>query len=234
MTISVVIPAYNEEKYLPKTLESLKKLDRKPDEIIIVDGGSTDATAKVARARGATVITVAHRGIGYARQEGLKHAKGDIVAYTDADTIVPHNWLDNIVADLSRPNASASYGGYRVTKVSNQGLFYIYFINWVNPILFRISSFFGLHLGGGQNISFWREKGLRAGGFPTNFKSVEDYEMLRRLSKVGKVIYNPHNFVLSSGRRAKEGAAMILRVTRGMIIYFLTGRADTFGFPDIR
>src|SRR5258706_9663525 len=103
MTISVVIPAYNEQKYLPKTLESLKKLDRKPDQIVVVDGGSTDATATVARAHGATVITVAHRGIGYARDKGLEKATGDIVAFTDADTVVPHDWLVKIEETLSRP-----------------------------------------------------------------------------------------------------------------------------------
>src|SRR5512143_1531574 len=96
MTISVVIPAYNEEKYLPRTLESLKKLDRKPDEIVVVDGGSTDKTASIAREHGATVITVAHRGIGFARDKGLMKATGDIVAYTDADTVVPHDWLTKI------------------------------------------------------------------------------------------------------------------------------------------
>ena len=87
---------------------------------------------------------------------------------------------------------------------------------------------------GGQNIAFWRKKGIEAGGFPVDFKSVEDYEMMRRLSKVGKIVYDTKNTVLSSGRRAKEGAAMITRSIKGMTRYFLTGKADTFGFPDIR
>ena len=234
MTISVVIPAYNEEKYLPWTIESIKKLDRKPDEIVVVDGGSTDKTAASARQHGATVITVAHRGIGFARQMGLQKAAGDICAFTDADTIVPHDWLNRIERSLSGVGVAATYGRYVVTKESSHGLFYIYFINWFNPFLFRVSSWFGLHLPGGQNIAFWRKKGIEAGGFPVDFKSVEDYEMMRRLSKVGKIVYDTKNTVLSSGRRAKEGAAMITRSIKGMTRYFLTGKADTFGFPDIR
>ena len=85
---------------LPKTLASFKKLDRQPDEIVVVDGGSTDKTAKVARKKGAKVITVEHRGIGYARDKGLLKATCDIVAFTDADTIVPHDWLVKIEETL--------------------------------------------------------------------------------------------------------------------------------------
>ena len=71
MTISIIIPAYNEEKYLPKTLESISKLERKPDEIIIVNASSTDKTADIARAFGAKVITAEKKTIGYSRQFGM-------------------------------------------------------------------------------------------------------------------------------------------------------------------
>src|SRR5437879_410088 len=103
MKISVVIPAYNEEEYLPKTLASLQAMDRKPDEVIIVDASSTDHTGQVIKKFGAKHILVQHRGIGFARQKGLEAATGDIVACTDADTTVPHNWLTRITETLSKP-----------------------------------------------------------------------------------------------------------------------------------
>jgi peptidoglycan-N-acetylglucosamine deacetylase len=233
MTISVIIPAYNEELYLSKTLESLKKLHTQPNEIIIVDGNSTDKTVKIARTFGAKIITVKQRGIGLSRNMGLKKAACDIVAFTDADTLVNQLWLDKIVTNLSKPNVIATYGGYKVTHV-DEGFFYINFINFINPIIIKTANYLGLYLGGGQNIAFLRKKGLEAGGFPSDFKSVEDFEMLRRLSKVGKVFYDDSNYVRSSGRRAYEGPKMILREIKGMIVYFLTGKADKFDFPDIR
>lgn len=234
MTISVVIPAYNEELYIKDTLQAIKQLTIQPNEIIVVDGGSTDKTAQIAKSFGAKVLPVPHRGIGFARQKGLEAATGDIIAYTDADTIVPHDWLEKITKTLQKPNVSAVYGGYKVTKPTWKGFLYWVFINYVNPFLFLFTSLFGLHIGGGQNIAFWRKKGITSGGFPVDFKSVEDYEMLKRLKTVGRVIYHPHNFVLSSGRRGEEGFQMVPRGIRGMFLYFTTGKADTFTFPDIR
>ncbi|EKD68191.1 MAG: glycosyl transferase family 2 [uncultured bacterium] len=234
MTISIVIPAYNEEKGIGNTLEAVKKLTRLPDELLVVDGGSTDKTASIAQSYGAKVLSIPHRGIGFARQQGLEAATGDIVAFTDADTLVPFDWTEKIISTLKQPNVSAVYGGYKVTKPSWKGFLYWAFINFGNPILFQITSAFGLHIGGGQNIAFWRKKAVESGGFPVDFKSVEDYEMLRRLKTVGRVIYHPHNFVLSSGRRGEEGIGSIPRTIRGMFLYFTTGKADTFTFPDIR
>lgn len=232
MKISVVIPAYNEEKYLPKTLESIAGLDRKPDEVIVIDGGSTDKTLEIAKEGGARVITVRHRGIGRARQQGLVAAKGDIVAFTDADTVVPKDWLGKIVDTLSQNNVS---GMYSVYKVSDGTLLYRWIINYCNPFVFPLGYFFGMLIVGGQNMAFWRLKAIEAGGFPEEFKSVEDFEIMRRLKKVGRVIYRHDNRVISSGRRGNEGiVALTIREAKGMAVYLLTGRADAFNFPDIR
>ena len=231
MTISVVIPAYNEEKYLPGTLTSLQKLDRKPDEIIVIDGGSTDKTSDVAKQNGATVVTVPHRGIGFARQKGVEAANGDVVAFTDADTTVPHDWLTKIEETLHVPNVSGTYGGY---AVKDGPLIYKYFINFVYPWILQFSVFLGSPMPGGQNIAFWKSKGIEAGGFPIEFKSVEDFEMIRRLKTTGKVIYRKDNTVTSSGRRGNEGFPLIVRFLKGFLVYSITRKANTFDFPDIR
>ena len=93
MKISVVIPALNEEKLLPELFESLKNQTRKSDEIIVVNGGSTDRTVAVAEHFGARVITVPRITIGYSRQQGLLAATGDVVAFTDADVLLPRTGL---------------------------------------------------------------------------------------------------------------------------------------------
>jgi glycosyltransferase involved in cell wall biosynthesis len=231
MTISVVIPAYNEEKYLPRTLESLKKLDRKPDEIIVVDGGSTDATANVARQNGATVIVVPHRGIGFARDKGLEKAKGDIIAFTDADTVVPHDWLTKIEETLSRPGTAGVFGTFRVP---DGWWVYRYYVNWFQPWLNQIYYWFGIYMAPGQNMAFNRKVGLAVGGFPEDFKIAEDIEMVTRLKKKGKVILRQDLIVSSSGRRGNEGPALMTRMIKAFFLYFIFKKANRIGFPDMR
>ncbi len=231
MTISVVIPAYNEEKYLPKTLESLKKLDRVPDEIIVVDGASTDRTAAIARQHGAKVITVAHRGIGYARDKGLMKATSDIVAYTDADTVVPHDWLVKIEETLSRPHVVGVSGEFRVP---DGWWVYRWFINYIQPVMIQICFWFGLPMAAGQNMAFIRKVGIAAGGFPEDYKIAEDVEMMSRLWKKGKVVLRHDLIVISSGRRGNEGFGWATRVIKAFFYYIVFRRANVIGFPDMR
>ena len=232
MTISVVIPAYNEEKFLPDTIDSLTKLDRKPDEIVIVDGGSTDKTAQVAKAHGARVVTVAHRGIGFARQKGLEAATGDIVAYTDADTVVPVDWLSKIEKVLNQPGVVGVFGSFRVPS----GWWpYRLYINHVQPVLNWLYWYiFHLPMAPGQNTAFIRTSGIAAGGYPEDYKIAEDIEMARRLMKTGKLVYRPDVIVTSSGRRGNEGFAMFTRIFKGFFLYFIFRKANKIGFPDIR
>jgi len=87
---SVVIPAYNEEEYLPSTLRSLDKVLRKipqfRGEVIVVNNGSTDRTAQIAEQYGAKVVEETNRGIGRARNRGAAMAKGETLIFLDADT----------------------------------------------------------------------------------------------------------------------------------------------------
>lgn len=231
MKISVLIPAYNEEKYLPDTLVSLQKLDRKPDEIIVIDGESTDKTPDVAKQNGATVVTVPHRGIGFARQKGVEASSGDVVAFTDADTIVPHDWLTIIEETLSRPGVVGMFGTFHVPD----GWWpYRFQINVIQTPLNQFMNWLGMPFACGQNMAFFRQKGLNAGGFPLDFKIAEDIEMARRLKTQGKVIYRPDSVVTSSGRRGDEGFGLFIRIPKAFVYYFLFRKANKIGFPDMR
>lgn len=101
MKISVVIPAHNEEQYLPHCLEKLIHQTRKADEIIVVDNNSTDKTAEIAKQYGATVITEKIKGISNARDAGFNAARGDIIVRCDADTIPILNWIEQIEKIMS-------------------------------------------------------------------------------------------------------------------------------------
>lgn len=98
MKVSVVIPAHNEEKYLAKCLKSLQeqKFPKDKFEIIVVDNNSTDTTGQIARAAGVKVIVEKEQGITPARNRGFNEAQYEIIARTDADTILPPDWLKHI------------------------------------------------------------------------------------------------------------------------------------------
>ena len=96
IAISVVIPAHNEEKYIGKCLNSIRKQTFKDYELIVVDNNSTDDTSKIAARYGARVIKETKQGITPARERGFKEAKAEIIARTDADAIVSPNWLKTI------------------------------------------------------------------------------------------------------------------------------------------
>lgn len=231
MNISVVIPAYNEEKYISETLISLQAQRRKPDEVIVVDGNSTDRTRRIAQSHKARVIVVKRRGIGLARQKGLEAAKGNIVACTDADTVLPDNWLSIIEEELSHGDAVGVYGNFRI---SSGPVWYRFYVNRLQPYVFRIAAALSIPIAAGQNIAFIRNEAVKAGGFPVDYKMVEDNELARRLKTQGVVRYRKDMVVISSGRRGYEGIALPLRYAVAFFFYFLFKRGDIVGFRDFR
>jgi glycosyltransferase involved in cell wall biosynthesis len=85
LPISVVIPAYNREALLPAALQSIDSQQRRPAEIIVVDDGSSDATADVAQRAGATVVRQSNRGVSAARNAGIRRATQPWIAFLDSD-----------------------------------------------------------------------------------------------------------------------------------------------------
>ena len=102
MKFSVIIPAHNEEKYLPRLLDSIEVArsnysgGRDQIEVIVADNLSTDRTAEVAAARGARVVTVAKRRIAAARNGGARAASGELLCFIDADSAVHPRTFDTI------------------------------------------------------------------------------------------------------------------------------------------
>jgi glycosyltransferase involved in cell wall biosynthesis len=101
MKISIVIPAYNEEKCLPVTLEKIGATLAATgcdSEVIVVDNQSTDETARIAESFGAKVFTETEHNIARVRNTGAKNSTGDILVFVDADTLVPET-LFQVIAD---------------------------------------------------------------------------------------------------------------------------------------
>lgn len=96
MKISVIIPAYNEESCIANCLQALNIGTEKPFEIIVADGMSTDRTRKIAENNVAIVIDNVRKHAAGGRNAGIKKAKGDVIAFIDADCIPAPDWLEQI------------------------------------------------------------------------------------------------------------------------------------------
>jgi glycosyltransferase involved in cell wall biosynthesis len=147
-SISVVIPALNDATMLRACLAALATGTRLADEIIVVDNGSTDDTARVARDAGARVVDEPRRGIMPATAAGFDAADGDILARLDADSVPPADWLARIEAAFAA-DASLSaltgpgefYGRRRLSHGPGRRLYvggYFWFMTWMlgHPPLF--------------------------------------------------------------------------------------------------
>ncbi|MGY4860082.1 glycosyltransferase family 2 protein [Cryobacterium sp. AP23] len=111
ITVSVVIPVYNDAEFLSTCLRALSQQRRPADEIIVVDNASTDATAAVARAAGVRLIAEPVRGIWPAASAGYDAATGDVIARLDADSVPPVDWLERIDARFTAHPDTAVYTG---------------------------------------------------------------------------------------------------------------------------
>lgn len=110
MKVSVVIPAFNEERYIGRCLDSLMRQKIKPDEIIVVDNNSTDKTTDIVKKYPVILINEKKHGITPARNRGFNSARFDIIARTDADTVLPSNWIEKIKKNFQDENLVALSG----------------------------------------------------------------------------------------------------------------------------
>ncbi len=110
---TVIIPAYNEEKNILRTLSSLSESSTtRSIQIIVVNNNSSDATASIATAAGVTCIDEPEQGITAARNRGLQNAKGKFILNADADTIYPPDWIDLMLEPLSDEQIAMVYGDH--------------------------------------------------------------------------------------------------------------------------
>lgn len=207
MTISVIVCAYNESRYLRACLHSLLAQTRPPDEILVVDNASDDDTGAIARGMpGVRVIEEPQKGLVVARETGRREAIGDILAYVDADCRPPIHWLEKIERRFrARSALVAVTGPYRFYDwdVLGSALIraYDYIVAPPTHTLVQYALGIGAILYGG-NFAVRRGALERIGGFDRTIEfHGEDTNIGRRLASIGPVHLARECWLWTSARR---------------------------------
>jgi glycosyltransferase involved in cell wall biosynthesis len=205
--ISVVIPAYNEEKLIKSCLSSLtRQITKRKFEVIVVDNNSTDKTVQIAnnfkKQLNLQIVRCKKQGRGAARAEGFKKSQGEIIFSTDCDTQVPTYWLESMSKYLDK-NFVAVSGPNRISDCSFMTNF---FYNNLQPVFYFIYNLiFENSTLNGFNFCVKRQAYLKSGGFNRSLNAQEDLDLGFKLSKVGRIKLCSNLYVFSSGRRFKNG-----------------------------
>lgn len=237
--ISVIIPAFNEEAFLPRCLESLQAQKNAPNfEVIVVDNNSSDDTIQVAKHFKVKVMNEPKAGVVHARNAGLQAARGEIIVSTDADTYFSESWLAYI-GDffVNHPKAAGLAGHYHFVKGPLWARF------WPVMGAFGVKLIYALSgktiYVSGANLSF-RKKYFNA--YNTNHtQGGDEVEVLKVLEKHGPVHVTLENAVFTSSRRVNQGFLHSILITVGYYYMFnhwhtkRTGTESSVGiYPAIR
>lgn len=200
MDISVIIPTYNEEKYLTKTLESIRNQKTNLDyEIIVSDCDSEDRTVEVAKKYADKIVKSKKRSIASARNTGAKYAKGELLVFVDADTILMPDYLDFVNSKFQKDQALiALTTGF---KISNQSPKYIFAEEIANSYL-DIHSRLSNAILVGINLCVYKYIFDKIGGFKDVL--LEDAQISRDLEKIGKTKFFSERKVIVSSRKPEK------------------------------
>jgi glycosyltransferase involved in cell wall biosynthesis len=235
MKISVVIPAYNEEAFLPHLLASLQAqtFPKQDYEVIVVDNNSTDKTAAIAKKFGARVISESKRGYAYACNAGFAAAKGEIIARADADYIQPKDWLEKIQKAFQKDPKIVALGGplYPLESTFLENIiYYPAIVIWMNILKFLGDGFLF------PNMAVRKPIYEKTGGFDTHLQFGEDTKMCLKLVKLGKVAYMPNLYVYTSIRKMRSLGLIqsIFGYSFGNHIAMWLGKEATVGLEVVR
>lgn len=196
--LSIIIPTLNEEKYLPRLLESIKRQDYKNYETIVADNHSIDKTVAIAKKYGCKITKGGLPGPG--RNEGAKVAKGDLLLFLDADVIIPDGSLKKLLEEYTRkkidiavcllkPQEKRSVQASLIYSFYNSGILLLKELDYPAGMSFMLIK---------------KEIHKEVKGFNPSIKFGEDTDYLNRASKFGKFGILKSKKILVSPRRFKN------------------------------
>jgi GT2 family glycosyltransferase len=225
--VSVIIPVKNVGDKLAHCLDAIYSQTFSPFEVIVVDGNSTDDTVKIAKKYSATVLYENYGTRAGANQVGIKNAKGEYIAFTDADCIPEADWIEKLLIGMERgivgvggcvKNIGETVWEKSINLTQNT------FLGAANSVQGRI---FGqrkyVSSISGCNSLYRKCDLLKVGGFDTNLTTAEDTDLNRKLLAYGKLLYVPDAVVIHNHGRGLMDFANRMR-------QYGYGRAKSFLF----
>ena len=217
---SIIIPAYNEEEYLPATLASVNESMTAiglNGEIIVTDNNSTDRTAAIAEESGARVVFEEHRQISRARNAGAKEALGQYFIFVDSDTVISPALLEKTLRELESGNCC---GGGTIPEfdgplTSAARCFLNYWIFLSRTFKWACGAY----------VFCTREAFIETGGFDERYYASEEIHFSKALrrwgQKKGKNFIILEEPIISSSRKLEWYSTWeILKMTFGLLLHF--------------
>jgi glycosyltransferase involved in cell wall biosynthesis len=205
-TISIIIPALNEERHLKRCLDAIAGQNQAPYEVIVVNNASTDKTARIAKQYAfVRLLSEPKRGRVFARETGFKAAKGEILARIDADAVLPTNWTQRVTNYFERPDAvqTAWTGGalfYNVRLPRVVSAIYDVLVFQFNRLLAGHPTLWGSNMALPRTL--WQEV---ADDVCTRNDIHEDLDLAIHLHRRGyRIIYDRHTKVHVQLRRVRS------------------------------
>lgn len=209
MKISIIIPVFNEEGVIGNTIQYLKSVTvNKQIEIIVVDGGSIDATIKEVEAEHVIVIKSARKGRAAQMNEGAKAADGTVLYFLHADSLPPASFHHDIVEAVQNGN---NIGCYRLRFDYDH--WFLKFNAWFTR--FDVNAF----RYGDQSLFVMKDNFEKVGGFCEKHIVMEDQEIVKRLRPHGKFIILSKEITTSARKYVENGIFKMQGIF--FLIYFM-------------
>lgn len=219
MKLSIIIPTYNEEEFLPHLLESIKKQDFTDYEVIIADANSTDRTREISENYGAKIVDGGLPAVG--RNKGAEVAQGKLLLFLDADAILTPNYLQDALYEFIEGGMGISIT--QIIPLSDKTFdiishdFANFFMKYVEDLK--------PHGAGCYGILTWKKLHEIVGGFDEQLDFGEDTDYIEKIAYISsfKVLREPRLYI-STRRTQEEGKRNIARKYAKSTFYQFTGR----------
>ena len=206
MKISIIIPTYNEEEYLPKLLESIKSQDFTDYEVIVADAQSDDNTREIAKEYGCVVVEGGLPGPG--RNRGAEVAQGEILLFLDSDLELTENYLSNVIEEFESEDLGIAITQMTPLSEKKRDKYLHDLANWFMIAVENIKP----HGAGCYGIISKKELHDEVDGFDENLSFGEDTDYIERVAEISefKVLRNARIGV-STRRLEEEGLYTLLK-----------------------
>ena len=220
--VSIIVPAYNEEERIDRCLKSISdlKYPKEKIEIIIVDDGSQDNTVDIACKYGVNILRQHHLGCAIARNRGVEHAKGEIIAFIDADDVCKEEWLIETVPYL-RDKQIGAVGCSHDLLNAEKSDFVI--ISQKEKCFRHIMSPDRTDHIGTSGCVIKKEVFLEVGGFNPEFLAAEDIELSHKIRKKKYKIILVKKFLINVTYPNKLSKYLLTQIRKSaFVVYFIS------------